>query len=241
MAESFKNTLNAVDSLWACNSSEAVFDIVAEYGRGLGFELAIIACCCPMLMSPRKSAPFHTNCPQKWVELYAQHDFMSVDPIVQLAMRSSRPFTAKTAFADGSKQAQAFRAAAVEHGLEFGWFIPVHIADRPSGLVGFGGASEVQLTVFQKLESSIVGQVAYERASLYFGDIMAETEVSISDRERAVLTLVARGKTNWEAGAALSISEYSVRDYLKALSAKLQTSNRTHTVARAMQLGLIAP
>jgi len=166
MAESFKNTLDVVDSLWACDSSEAVFDIVAEYGRGLGFELAIIACCCPMLMSPRKSAPFHTNCPKTWVELYAQHDL---------------------------------------------------------------------------LESSIVGQVAYERASLYFGDIMAETEVSISDRERAVLTLVARGKTNWEAGAALSISEYSVRDYLKALSAKLQTSNRTHTVARAMQLGLIAP
>jgi len=39
--------------------------------------------------------------------------------------------------------------------------------------------------------------------------------VKISDREREVLTLVARGKTNWEVGAIMEISEYSIRDYLK--------------------------
>jgi len=81
----------------------------------------------------------------------------------------------------------------------------------------------------------------YQKESEYFAQAVPEIAMKMTDRERDVLTLVARGKTNWEIGTVLSISEYSVRDYLKTLSVKLRTTNRAHSVARAIQLGLIVP
>lgn len=61
----------------------------------------------------------------------------------------------------------------------------------------------------------------------------------LTERERAVLNLLALGKRNKDISGILFISEHTVKFHLTALLHKLQASNRTDVVTKALNLGLI--
>lgn len=65
------------------------------------------------------------------------------------------------------------------------------------------------------------------------------TEPMISERELAVLKLVAAGKSNRDVALALSVSENTIKFHLKNIMLKLNTSNRTEAVMVAKQRNLI--
>lgn len=59
------------------------------------------------------------------------------------------------------------------------------------------------------------------------GDADDDLAESISDRERSVLALIAKGKSNREIAAALCIGEGTVRNYVSELLFKLHRRDRT--------------
>ena len=60
----------------------------------------------------------------------------------------------------------------------------------------------------------------------------------LSDREREVLTLIARGSTNSEIARTLVVSPKTVRNHVSNIFSKLQVSDRAEAVARARSAGL---
>lgn len=75
-------------------------------------------------------------------------------------------------------------------------------------------------------------RVAQERAS-------DDQAVRISQREREILEWVQMGKTNYEIGCILSISEFTVKNHMKRICSKLDAGNRTHAIAKATRAGLL--
>ena len=76
------------------------------------------------------------------------------------------------------------------------------------------------------------------------GEVAAEialhvADYSLSEREIAVLRLVAIGKANKEIAHAMSLSEETVKAHLKNIFAKLDVTDRTHAVTVAVQRGII--
>jgi DNA-binding NarL/FixJ family response regulator len=63
--------------------------------------------------------------------------------------------------------------------------------------------------------------------------------LGLSDRERAVLELMASGSTNPEIGEALHLSKHTVKEHTSAVFRKLEVRNRTEAVQRAQRLGLL--
>lgn len=63
--------------------------------------------------------------------------------------------------------------------------------------------------------------------------------VTLSSRERSCLGWAAQGKSSWDIGAILAISENTVNFHIKNAMRKLQTTSRTVAAIKAMQLGLI--
>ena len=61
----------------------------------------------------------------------------------------------------------------------------------------------------------------------------------LSDREHAVLKMVAGGYTSLEIGLRLSISGLTVNTHIKNIYRKLQVKTRAHAVSLALQRGLI--
>jgi DNA-binding CsgD family transcriptional regulator len=70
-------------------------------------------------------------------------------------------------------------------------------------------------------------------------DRRAAPTTSLSDRERAVLRLVAAGQSNPEIARELVIALDTVKAHLKNIYGKLGASNRAQAVARAKEQGLI--
>jgi len=64
---------------------------------------------------------------------------------------------------------------------------------------------------------------------------------TLSNRERAILLEVARGRSNPEIAAALHLAEPTVKTYLGRLRAKLGVQDRVHLVIFAYDTGLVAP
>lgn len=61
----------------------------------------------------------------------------------------------------------------------------------------------------------------------------------LSVRERETMSWVASGKSSWEIAQILGIGQKSVDFYVESARRKLQASNRTHAVVKAVMLGLI--
>ncbi len=62
----------------------------------------------------------------------------------------------------------------------------------------------------------------------------------LSDREREVLDLIARGATNREIADALYLSPHTIKEHTSSLYRKLEVRNRAEAVTRAQRLGLLA-
>lgn len=75
---------------------------------------------------------------------------------------------------------------------------------------------------------------------------MGEPEVIIADRgpltrrEAEAVLWVAQGKTSWEAGRILGVSEHTLSAHIVNASTKLCATNRAHLVARAFVHGVLA-
>lgn len=80
----------------------------------------------------------------------------------------------------------------------------------------------------QRLSSS-VGVKLFER--------MNTSE--LTDRERQVLQLLAVGKSNQEIGADLSITASTVKFHINHILSKLNVSDRTQAVVKALRRGLV--
>lgn len=65
------------------------------------------------------------------------------------------------------------------------------------------------------------------------------TYEQLTAREVEVLNELARGRANKEIADILGISEYTTKDHLKSILAKLRVADRTQAVTAALQRGII--
>jgi len=76
-------------------------------------------------------------------------------------------------------------------------------------------------------------------SNVYQSDLRAQLDPNLTERELEVLRWSADGKSATEIGDILSISKNTVDFHIKNAVHKLQTSNKTAAVARAIMLGLL--
>jgi DNA-binding NarL/FixJ family response regulator len=77
------------------------------------------------------------------------------------------------------------------------------------------------------------------RADAAGSGVAASAAPALSPRELEVLRLVAAGQSNPRIARALFIGEATVKTHLQHVFEKLEVSDRTRAVTRAMELGLL--
>jgi two-component system response regulator DesR len=73
-----------------------------------------------------------------------------------------------------------------------------------------------------------------------FGRQDRQGALGLTDRERAVLVLMASGATNPEIAKELHLSKHTVKEHTSSVYRKLGVRNRTEAVQRGQRLGLLA-
>jgi PAS domain S-box-containing protein len=101
--------------------------------------------------------------------------------------------------------------------------------------------SKKQLEQFTNRVLAAARQLGTEELSQAAGsDPVEQPATDLTEREREVLTLLARGLTTGNMARSLSISPATVRNHIRNILQKLQVHNRLEAVLYAQQHGLIA-
>lgn len=194
-----------------------------------------------------RSAPFVlTTFPDKWIEAYEKGDYKQIDPVLMETPGQLTPWIwgGEAHRKRVSEPQKRFMDEALEYGIRTGIAIPVHAAGGELGMISI--SSNEHEAGFQKLMQEY--QHDLHLISLYyhthvskFIDRSGDATPSLTLRERECLLWSARGKSSWEIGQVLHLSEATVNFHTKNAMRKLGVHSRPHAVVRAITLGLISP
>ncbi len=126
-----------------------------------------------------------------------------------------------------------------------GLTIPIHEPGTQFAALSFstdlGDKAFDDLVAAESLKLTLLAQFfhAQSRGRFFENPDLAATR--LSPRERECLLWTARGKSAWEIGAILSISERTVVFHLSNAMHKLGVHNKIFGVVKAVMAGLIVP
>ena len=104
---------------------------------------------------------------------------------------------------------------------------------KASGYLTYSMSSDAILNAIKLIAS---GEI-FVPADMMDEDIYAHNQF-LTRREHDVLSGLLAGRSNKEIARNLNLSEVTIKHHLKSLRSKLGARNRTHTVCRAIELGI---
>ena len=189
---------------------------------------------------------FLATLPDSWIDHYLTNDYGDLDPTFQAAMTRLMPFRWREIGARNDLTSGQRRVLdeAQDHGVTYGATIPIHGPDSGLSALNVVCGNERQFDdVFQHNYRDLIW-VAVNTHEAFLNlaeDVADQGRVRLTDRERDCLLWTARGKTAWEVGQILSISEETVLFHLKNVTRKLGVFSKHHAVVKSIVQGYILP
>jgi len=187
-----------------------------------------------------------TNLAPKWVSHYVEEDYAGADPVIRDSTLGRLPIRWTESYRSNSRTAKETRMMedAWENGLKRGLTIPVH---GPKGEFGlFSLNSDLADNEFIKATDETkydVQVIAYHLHDAVQRRLKTAREIPLptplTDREAEILRWTVSGKTAWEIGSILKISERTVNFHIQNVMEKFGVHNKTHAAAKAMGMGLL--
>ena len=228
-----RRALDFVDAIEASKTAASVARQFERVIHELGFQAYIMAGI-PMPGQSLAELTIANGWPAGWFELYTRENLHEVDPIPRHCLSNLNPFEWKDIPYDRErdKPAHLMMMRARDFGLCKGFCIPIHHDDGVGAISIAGERPDLDATTKGALH--LMGVFTYGRLRALSRPKAAMQGRRLSCIEAEVLRWAARGKTAWETGRILGISERNVRWHLGEAQRKLMTNNKTATVAAAI-------
>ena len=176
------------------------------------------------------------NLPPEWTELYVRNEWWRVDPVA-IMFYSRNPFTWREAYdaLGRSPSAQEVIDAAKQYGLVDGFVVPMLDTRSAQMVVSLGSRERVRLS--GETRAALVFAATALGGALQALRGTAGDRQPLTERQREALRWTAAGKTAWEAGSIMNISEDTVNRHLASARQTLGASTTAHAVALAIRQG----
>jgi LuxR family transcriptional regulator, quorum-sensing system regulator BjaR1 len=230
--------LHFVDKLNGLETKVDVLNAVQATFADFGFEHFVMTDLpCPI----QKNAPhvILVKLPTGWAEHYQAQRFDLVDPVVSQVRQSSHPFVWEDARVAPETPPLALEIMhrARDHGMLHGFTLPVHGANGLTSCFSMSASLTPYMNRFTRPAIHLMAMYAFERARAL--DIAPEPVMSLTAREREVLTWAAAGKSAAHIADILKITERTAVAHTVNAMQKLGAANKTQAVAKALRNGLI--
>jgi DNA-binding CsgD family transcriptional regulator len=182
------------------------------------------------------------NFPTDWCDRYFERKYYTIDPVVRRAAALSGPFlwdqlADRCQLQPGERLVlEEGREAGLKHGVSVPLFGPFGRVSVVSFASRFDDVDPLQR---MKHLNALAWQFHVAFAEIAPHPKHGSTRVELSERERDCLQWTAEGKTSWDIGMILDISENTVNFHLKKAMRKFGTASRTVAVVQAIRLNLI--
>ena len=181
--------------------------------------------------------------PEDWAQIYIQNKLYQLDPVALASSNTQEPFTWAMAYReiDITNEIWEFIGLAEDYGMKAG------VACRCSNTEQASVNSLISLeTSGHKVADEYLVIIEYILPHLHAAmgriDKTAQIEEDhpvLTVREKETLKWAYEGKTAWEIGVILSISERTVKFHLNNIYHKLNVTNRSQAVVTAIRHGIV--
>lgn len=227
------------------DSPQEIFHLFVQAIKDLGYDRAIYAV---VSGTPghdlRRTPGFMLSYPEDWASYYFEHELDKIDPVTLYSFYAPGPFV----WSDLpkvmrlSKAQEACLNMGAEAGLKNGICVPLR---GPLGEHTDVAIASDDPMVDPKENLDVLTLLATQFKNSYsrFVDAAdpAGSAYHLTRREKEVLTWCYAGKSSWDIGELLGVSESVVNFHIKNAKNKLDCSTRIACVLKATRLGLIFP
>lgn len=245
-----RDLLGLLGFMDACLSAENPGHLVSaldELEPVVPFERTTV---CEVSATPQNPAVFsgifNHSYDGAWVETYVSRHYQDIDPVVRAVLSTDLPVSWGAAMRSdwsGSDTQRAFLDDSIRFGLVNGLTCLTRKDNRRRTLLSMSLPSGVQPRRYCGIVRTATAHLhgAMLRFARLSGAVATDgVTVGLTTRESEVLKWASIGKTCWEIGKILRISERTVKFHLGNTFAKLNVVNRSQAVAKALGLGLLS-
>lgn len=230
---------------YGCQSKQEVLARIAGLAADLGFDYTCYGLCYTVPCSSQYNGAVLVldSYPVTWMPHYSKQSYLLEDPVVERGLSSFEPIPWCGALFEA---AQSLWHDARGVGLRIG------ISQSCWGVHGSYGLLSLarSATPLTNIEIDYLSpriRWAADRVMCQLERLLGVGEAfspqqAMSGREKQVLDWTTRGKTAWETGQILGISENTVNYHIKNLLRKLNAQRKTEVAAAALTSGwLLGP
>jgi DNA-binding CsgD family transcriptional regulator len=182
--------------------------------------------------------------PESWTRHYLEKNYIETDPVFARIKRQWEPVIWDDIAAKKLEIAEKkVMNEACESGLHNGISIPLHGPDGDNFIISMASDDHGNLMLRRHYPylRLISAQFFFVFNDLWRKSASAQAAIPhLTERERECLQWAAHGKSAWEIGTILHISEATVRFHLSNAFSKLKAQNRINAIVRGIRWGIIS-
>lgn len=218
-------------------SEQSLFNHLRNTTKKMGFEFCAYGGQMPTPIS-QPQVNLINNYPDSWQQRYAERAYIDTDPTVRHGRTSSLPLIWSARVFETTPELWDEARA---HGLKTGWCKSVRNVDGTVGMLSMARDGE-ELTATELFAKNarlswLADYAHVGMCRLLVPEQVPETQVTLTEREQEVLRWTAEGKTAYEIGQILAVSERTVNFHINNLVTKFGASNKTQAAVKAIVLG----
>lgn len=184
-----------------------------------------------------------SNTPQAFAESSKDSDAVARDPVVKRMKETSIPFLYNQDLYVAESAADLWEEQAA-YGYKTGIAVALHLPENRHFLLGVDREQALP-TAGRELsrmmaDLQLLAVHAQSAASRLMAPASAEKRIKFTQRELEVLKWTRAGKSAWEAGQILGLSEQGVNYHMRSIFLKLDVSSKHLAVLKAIDLGIIS-
>ena len=222
--------------------AEDLSAVLSNICKRMGFDHFALTHHADMTQAPARIVRLH-NYPARWVAHYDGNAFGIADPVHRASqascvgflwsdMKTMIPLTASD---------RRILALGREYGIGNGFTVPVHVPGELPGSCTFANNSGEPIDQATLPLAQLVGVFAFESARRCWGiRPFEQNPPRLTDRQRDCLLWAGRGKSDWEIGRILGISEDTVDRHLTNARERYGVPKRTMMLVRALFDGTLS-
>jgi LuxR family quorum-sensing system transcriptional regulator CciR len=220
-------------------SEDDLAEAIGAVTRDLGFRYFALAHHVDVRRS--SSAIRIHNYPAGWAEWFDEQRLGAIDPVHRASNLTSVGFTwsklpEMLALTPADRRVLDL---ARKEGIGEGFTVPAHVPGEAHGSCSFACATGERIAAEHLPLLQLVGAYAFEAARRMQRMRVSEAPIQLTDRQRECVMWAARGKSDWEIGQVLGVSEATVGEHLRHAYERYGVGKRTLVAVHALFDGTI--